>query len=671
MWAAKPMVPRDPQFQYRSAMRSARYSRFSQLPLLAVVALTLAACGAPAASNASVDLGGSTQVNVVALFDRSGSTSENGSRVGIERAIWPAVFFPNLGRTYSLKVLPMGFSSVVTNWCDRWPEGSTDIEQSMSQSVACQAQLKGALSAGVGGRTYFDTALASAADKLSTVSGKNVVLLVSDGEFNKGNGNINCEEEDSSSCQELGAALDTLNQQRATVCPIFVRTNSSVEKESNTMDWLRARQQANDAQSESWDASACPASTTINLTSSPWQLAEDILVWYADLVHLQLRSTSTDNSGVTKEPIEVPNGAAQIALIGLKATPRSSVDFSPSDDCTQGEGRVFDSFEYAPISAPLEGGERCPRARISGSGLAPGQNGLYALFVPENQELAACTPNPGGGGTMTLRPGFAELLAYKPRVLWVSPKGESYDPQLRPEQLLGDGIALDEGQAEEFAARGGDWRIAFDFSASVNQPGKGEVYSLLYDSVVFRDEGAGQYAARRPISATIDSIPCAPQFGRSPFQKFWLPMLLAVTAAVAFVLWRMLRPVSIDGEIRVLDSTASRSIANVDLRGSSPAWFNVGPQSALEPGKSDGQGENWRLRWKKGTTAFWLEPEGGEKEVKDWSIGTPVRVRGVNAVEFRRVPLSGGANYTVQYLPQEGGKAEAALEKLLSEEGEG
>jgi hypothetical protein len=133
------------------------------LSTLLVIALVLSACGGDTADNKPVDLSDSTQVNVVALFDRSGSTATkspgNGRRVGIERAIWPAVFFPNLGRGYSLKVLPIGFASDAKAWCE-WPDGPTGSEQAMSQDPGCRTQLENILPKPVEGFTFFDKALA-------------------------------------------------------------------------------------------------------------------------------------------------------------------------------------------------------------------------------------------------------------------------------------------------------------------------------------------------------------------------------------------------------------------------------------------------------------------------------------------------------------------------------
>jgi hypothetical protein len=90
-------------------MHFLRRNRFSQLVLSsAALALLIGACGAGTSESVPVAHEDPTKVNVVVLFDRSGSTEKNGSRLGIERAIWPATFFPNLGRSYSLNVMPIG-----------------------------------------------------------------------------------------------------------------------------------------------------------------------------------------------------------------------------------------------------------------------------------------------------------------------------------------------------------------------------------------------------------------------------------------------------------------------------------------------------------------------------------------------------------------------------------
>ena len=638
------------------------------LSTLLAIALGLSACGGDTADNKPVDLSDSTQVNVVALFDRSGSTATkspgNGSRVGIERAIWPAVFFPNLGRGYSLKVLPIGFSSEAKAWCE-WPDDPKGSEQAMSQDPGCRTQLENILPKPVEGFTFFDKALELAAQQLGTVGGTNVVLLVSDGEYNQVGVDINCAESESSkACMDLKSALDQLNGSRATVCPIFVKTRSST-KASATMQWLRELQNQNDSGNESWTQSSCPASTEIDLIAAPWRLTEDLLVWYADLAGLQLRSTTVDSSGRTQNPILVPNGAAQIAMIGLKRSSSSTVTFS-SAACEPGAGETFKSFTYQPVISPLVNGERCAGGEIGGTGLVPNENSLYALFVPENQELAACTPNTDGGGILTLRPGFAALLKFNPRVVWVSPKGETVDPELKPEQLLEDGLALTEDQASKLASLGGDWRIALDFTNSITQPGKGESYSLLYDSVLLRNGDASSYPARRPISATLDSVPCAPLFERSLLQRYWPLLVGLITLAALFLAKRFIDGQRIDlaGDLAILDGTGSRSMGSTSISGGSPSWFNVGDRGKVEPGKAE-DGKNWRLRWRRGTNVS-LEPAEGE--AGEWSEGTVKSERGRGFIEFKRVPLLGGSETnTVRYTPEEGTKMGELINKELED----
>ena len=638
------------------------------LSTLLAIALGISACGGDTADNKPVDLSDSTQVNVVALFDRSGSTATksggNGSRVGIERAIWPAVFFPNLGRGYSLKVLPVGFASEAKAWCE-WPDDPTGNEQAMSQDPGCRTQLENILPKDVGGNTFFDKALTLAAEQLGAVSGTNVVLLVSDGEYNQGGPDINCAESESSkACTDLKSALDQLNGGRATVCPIFVKTRAST-KASATMQWLRELQDQNDSRNESWKQSPCPASEEINFAAAPWRLTEDLLVWYADLAGLQMRSTTVDGSGRTQNPIRVPNGAAQIAMIGLKRSSNSTVTFS-SAACEPGAGETFKSFTYQPVISPLVDGERCAGGEIGGTGLVPNENSLYALFVPENQELAACTPNADGGGVLKLRPGFAELLKFNPRVVWVSPKGETVDPELKPAQLLEDGLALTEDQASKLASLGGDWRIALDFTNSITQPGKGESYSLLYESVLLRNGDASSYSARRPISATIDSVPCAPLFERSLLQKFWMFLVALLALVVLIILWRLIGDIGIDlaGDLAILDGTGSRSMGSTSISGGSPSWFNVGDRGKIEPGKGE-DGKNWKLRWRRGTNVS-LEPAEGE--AGEWSEGTVKSERGRGFIEFKRVPLLGGSETnTVRYTPEEGTKMGELIRKEVED----
>ena len=475
-------------------MHPLRRNSFSGLVLLAALALVIGACGAGTSETAPQAVEDPTKVKVVVLFDRSGSTEKNASRQGIERAIWPATFFPNLGRSYSLNVMPIGFSTDAAAWCD-WPDEGNQ-ERVLSQSPACKSKIENLVNRPVTGNTYFDRALKAAAEQLATVRGRKFVLLVTDGEYAQGDGRINCSETpEVNACRELGGALDQLNSGLVTVCSIFVSTPSSEEKSSQTLQWLRDRQNQNDSESESWAQSECPASTEIDLKSAPWKLAEDIIVWYSEeLVGLHVRSTVSDNSGNPKAPIVVPGGAAQIALLGLKGSPSASVSFKSSGSCTLGEPVTFESFYFQPVTEAIVDGERCPAARISGSNLAPNQNSLLALFVPEKQELAACIANPDGGGEFVLRPGFEALLAFKPRAVWVGTDGEVHDPNLRPEQYREGSINLDEGQASDLQGRAG-WGIALTYEASVNPPGKGEPYSLLYESTVLRPDTATPMAA--------------------------------------------------------------------------------------------------------------------------------------------------------------------------------
>jgi hypothetical protein len=318
------------------------------------------------------------------------------------------------------------------------------------------------------------------------------------------------------------------------------------------------------------------------------------------------------------------------------------------------------------VISPLVDGERCAGGEIGGTGLVPNENSLYALFVPENQELAACIPSADGGGTLTLRPGFVDLLTFNPRVVWVSPKGETVDPELKPEQLLKDGLVLTEDQASKLASLGGDWRIALDFTKSITQPGKGESYSLLYDSVLLRNGDASSYPARRPISATLDSVPCAPLFERSLLQRFWMFLVGLLVLLVFYVVKRYLDGIRIDlaGDLAVLDGTGSRSVASSSISGGSPSWFNVGDRGKIEPGKGE-DGKNWKLRWRRGTNVS-LEPADGE--VGDWSEGTVKSERGRGFIEFKRVPLLGGSETsTVRYTPEEGTKMGELIRKEVED----
>jgi hypothetical protein len=251
-------------------------------------------------------------------------------------------------------------------------------------------------------------------------------------------------------------------------------------------------------------------------------------------------------------------------------------------------------------------------------------------------------------------------------VVWVSPKGETVDPELKPEQLLEDGLALTEDQASKVASLGGDWRIALDFTNSITQPGKGESYSLLYDSVLLRDGDASSYPARRPISATLDSVPCAPLFERSLLQKYWM-LLAGLIALVALLFAKRLidsQRIDLAGDLAILDGTGSRSVASSSISGGNPSWFNVGDRGKIEPGKGE-DGKNWRLRWRGGTNVS-LEPAEGE--VGDWSEGTVKSERGRGFIEFKRVPLVGGSETnTIRYTPEEGTKMGELINRELED----
>jgi len=629
---------------------------------IATLALVISACGAGTGESVPVAPEDPTKVNVVVLFDRSGSTEKNGSRLGIERAIWPATFFPNLGRSYSLNVMPIGFSTDAEKWCD-WADNS-DAERVLSQTSKCKSEIENLIDQPFGGNTHFDVALKAAAEQLKDKSNRSIVLLVTDGEYtHAGGAKIKCDD-GSQACIDLGKALTDLNDGGTTVCSIFVSTPSSGDESTQTLEWLREKQNQNDSADPDWSQSSCPASTKIDLEREPWKLAEDIIVWYSEeLAGLHVRSSDTDASGSTKVPVVVPNGAAHIALIGLKGSRNASVSFQ-SDKCEVGAGITFESFYFQPVVSELADGERCPEGRIDGENLAPNENSFLTLFVPEQQELAACIPNVDGGGQLQLRSGFGALLEFNPRAVWVSPRGEIYDPNLAPEQYRDGSLYLNEAQASDLQGRDG-WKIALDYESSVNPPGKLEAYSLLYESTVVQEETTGGFAARWPISPTLDNLPCAKLFERNPWQKYWLLFLTAAALAALFAARAIYKGQTVDlsGELQILDGAGSRTISRHNISGGSPSWFNVGEKLRMEPGKAK-EGSNWRLVWKKGASLV-LEREAGSTE--EWSIGTPKKDRGQCIVEFRRVPISGSAEvHTVRYIP-EGGKVEEAIEKILEE----
>lgn len=642
------------------------------LTLLAIT-LVLSACGAPTASNEASAPVDRSEVNVVALFDRSGSTSTsgsigtNGSRVGIERAIWPAVFFPNLGQTYSLNVLPVGFDSEADPWCE-WPDRDNENQQSLSQSAECEDSLKKKVASAVSGNTDFSAALKLANDLLGKKSGTKIVLLVSDGEYNLKNTDIDCAtEEGRAECRALKESINNLNAQTATICPIFVKTKSA-SAASATLQWIRDLQAQNDSDNKLWARQSCPVVNEVNLSEDPWQLAQVLINWYgSDLAQLLVRQTTVGASGKTQNPMVVPDGAAQIGMIGLKRSLNSTVTLS-AGGCALGASATFPSFTFTSVNEkPVDGG-RCAGGSLTGEGLVAAEDSFYALFVPETLTLRACTPNPDGGGIFTFTPGFSELLAFNPKVVWVGPKGEKVDAELKPEQLLTseNGIALSEGQAERLNSLGDDWRIALDFTESLNKPaGNDESYSLLYQSVQLRESDASAYAARKPISPTLDSVPCAQGFVRDPLQRFWLALVMLFAFVALLIVKRLIDASRIDltGDLAVFDGSGSRSVSSTSFSGGSPSWFSVGDRGGIEPGKVE-EGRTWKLHWRGGTNVS-LEP--GEGDVGDWSDGRVKSEGGRGFIEFKRVPLLGGPEtYTIRYTPE----METKMGELVNEEEE-
>ena len=644
------------------------------LTLLAI-ALALSACGAPTASNEASAPVDRSEVNVVALFDRSGSTSTNtsrggnGSRVGIERAIWPAVFFPNLGQTYSLNVLPVGFDSKAVAWCS-WPDRANENQQGLSQTAECKDSLREKVASAVSGNTDFSAALKLANELLGQKSGNKIVLLVSDGEYNLENVDINCaKEEGREECRALKESVKSLNAQTATICPIFVKTKSA-NPASVTLQWIRDLQAQNDSDNKLWARQSCPVINEINLSEDPWQLAQVLINWYgSDLAQLLVRPASVDASGQTPYPISVPDGAAQIAMIGLKRSQNSTVTFN-AGGCSLGISATFPSFAYTSVNEePVDGG-RCAGGPLIGKGLVGEENSFYALFVPETLTLLACMPNADGGGVFMLTPGFSELLAFNPKVVWVGPKGEKVDAELKPEQLLANenGIELSEGQAEKLDSLGDDWRIALDFSDSLNKPaGIDESYSLLYQSVELRESDASTYAARKPISPTLNSVPCAEKFVRGPFQKYWM-LFVALMGLMAFLVGKRVSDgfsIDLAGEVAVIGGPGSRqSTGSSFISGRSPRWFNVDDGGEVALGKAKDR-HNWRMSWKGGTNVS-LEPENGKAE--EWSQGVAKIDGGQGIIEFQNVPVLGDSGkYTVRYTPDIGKKMSNLISRELEE----
>ena len=644
------------------------------LSTLLAIALGLSACGGNVPKGSPPE---AEKVNVVALFDRSGSTKANKSQLGIENAIWPATFFPVIGDTYSLSVQPMGFSSSVKPWC-KWNDADAGTENSMSQSLAtCRTDIKNALKGGPSGYTAFDVALQEAANSISNRSGKRYVLLVTDGEFNKGksvnNGNdIICNESKSDqSCEALEAVVRQLSSNGVRVCPIWVSPKSSGTV-PETLEWIQILQRQQNLKLV--EESTCPTQMILDLKASPWRLAEEVIYWYAKIVGVDYVPVATDRFGTTKGSVTAPNGAKAMALIGLRdrnddpvfsASPVSSVA------CSLTQNIYVESFEWAQSTPDATSQDVCAGAGLSSVGLAPGANSLILLFAPAVPKITRCEPNPDGGGWISFSPGIEKLLERKPTLVWISSAGQEV-LQLDDTQFEAGRIRLDEDEVERLKDKDGNWTIGLAFFAG-NEPDDGlsSPDRIAFNSVRTSVNSDGSYSI--PLRGVNVNLPgsnvdlCVPLLARGPFQKYWM-LLVGLLALVAFLVGKRVSDgfsIDLAGEVAVIGGPGSRqSTGSSFISGRSPRWFNVDDGGEVALGKAKDR-HNWRMSWKGGTNVS-LEPENGKAE--EWSQGVAKIDGGQGIIEFQNVPVLGDSGkYTVRYTPDIGKKMSDLISRELEE----
>jgi hypothetical protein len=631
------------------------------------ISLVLSACGgnAPEGSLPSAE-----NVNVVALFDRSGSTKVNKSQIGIENAIWPATFFPVIGDTYSLSVLPMGFATSMSPWC-QWNDADTKTgtetgtENSMSQSLAtCRKDIKNALKSDPSGDTAFDVALKGALDEIGTRSGKRYVLLVTDGEFNKGklinNGNdIICNESKSDpNCQALQDVVRELSGNDVRVCPIWVSPKSSGTV-PETLDWIQRLQRQQNLKLV--EETTCPTQKILDLKASPWRLAQEVVYWYAKIVGVDYVPAASDRFGATKGSVSAPNGAKAMAVIGLRDQnddPVFSASPATSTACSLTQNIFVESFEWAQSTPDENSQDVCASAGVSGVGLAPGTDSLIVLFAPAVPKITKCEADPNGGGWISFSPGLERLLERKPVLVWLSSTGQEV-LQLDDAQFEPGRVRLDEDEVERLKDKDGNWTIGLAFFAG-NEPDDGlsSPDRIAFNSVRTSVSSDGSYSI--PLRGVNVNLPgsnvdlCVPFLARGPFQKYWM-LLVGLLALLAVVVGKRVRDgLSIDlaGEVAILGRPGSgQSTRSSFITGRSPSWFNVDDEMEVGLGKAK-NGHNWRIRWKGGTNVS-LEPERGKTD--EWSQGVAKIDGGQGVIDFHNVPVLGDSGkYTIRFTPDLG-----------------
>ena len=646
---------------------------------LLAIAVVLSACGGSAQSEGQNST--PNDVSVVALFDRSGSTIQNKSRTGIENAIWPATFFPVIGSTYNLNVQPFGFSTGVTEWCEwKSPDSSgsdaSSTEKSMSQSLAgCRPKLDSALNKKPFGDTHFDVALAKAAEALGSQAGQEkYVLLVTDGGYNKGGGpedDIVCKDDVSNSdCDSLKQAVETLSGMGVKICPIWVSAQGAGEY-PETLTWVESLQKQ--SQNTFVKESPCPVNQIPDLVAKPWELATTIIGWYSLILGIEYVPAATNGKGISKDTIPTPNGAEAIALIGLR-NPRQSPEFS-TGSCKFARQISFDSFDWKMAESASETQDLCAGENLSGGQLAPGANALIALFVPAAPRLIGCEPKADGGGYLEFSEGVGNLLAYKPRIVWIG-KGGHEALQLSDSQYLADEnkILLTEDNVELLKGKDESFTLAMEFYAGTKPDELISPDRMLYLGVRTEPTTDGAYSAA-PRGVTLyapdSNRLCIGTLARDPLNRFgWLVSLFATAiAALLLYLWWMSRQIDLAGELVVLDGTGSRRMASGSPGGGNPSRFHVGDDGQIASGTVP-EGKNWSLRWKGGANVA-LVPEPGTEvgEIGEWTDGMLTNDGGQGVVEFKRVPMFGASQaITIRYTPEVGSKISDQISKELDKD---
>jgi hypothetical protein len=317
----------------------------------------------------------------------------------------------------------------------------------------------------------------------------------------------------------------------------------------------------------------------------------------------------------------------------------------------------------------------CAGEKLSGGQLAPGANALIALFVPAAPRLIGCEPKVGGGGYLEFPEGVGNLLAYKPRIVWIGKDGHEA-LQLSDSQYLADEnkILLTEDNVELLKGKDDSFTLAMEFYAGTKPDELNSPDRMLYLGVRTVPTTDGAYsAAPRGVNlyAPGSNELCIGTLARDPLDRFgWLVSLFATAiAALLLYLWWQSRQIDLVGELVVLDGTGSRRVASGSAGGGNPSRFHVGDDGQIASGTVP-EGKNWSLRWKGGANVA-LVPEPGTEvgEIGEWTDGMLTNDGGQGVVEFKRVPMLGASQAnTIRYIPEVGSKISVQISKELDKD---